>query len=215
MIITIDGPAGAGKSTISQEFAKLINYDVLDTGAMYRCVAYLKKETGLSLNDVQFQQDILNMKLVFQNNEVWLNDKNVTKKIRTSEIDILTSIDVSPHIFVRSQMCNLQRKIAKDKNMVVEGRDMGSNVFPNSPLKFYLTADTAIRAHRRHNQLLEKNIHKDLKELEQEIIQRDLEDFTRIYSPLCIPEGAYIIDTSELSLDKVLKKMLEIFQRIV
>ena len=215
MIITIDGPAGAGKSTISQEFAKLINYDVLDTGAMYRCVAYLKKETGLSLNDVQFQQDILNMKLVFQNNEVWLNDKNVTKKIRTSEIDILTSIDVSPHIFVRSQMCNLQRKIAKDKNMVVEGRDMGSNVFPNSPLKFYLTADTAIRAHRRHNQLLEKNIHKDLKELEQELIQRDLEDFTRIYSPLCIPEGAYIIDTSELSLDKVLKKMLEIFQRIV
>ena len=215
MIITIDGPAGAGKSTISQGFAKLINYDVLDTGAMYRCVAYLKKETGLSLNDVQFQQDILNMKLVFQNNEVWLNDKNVTKKIRTSEIDILTSIDVSPHIFVRSQMCNLQRKIAKDKNMVVEGRDMGSNVFPNSPLKFYLTADTAIRAHRRHNQLLEKNIHKDLKELEQEIIQRDLEDFTRIYSPLCIPEGAYIIDTSEISLDKVLKKMLEIFQRIV
>ena len=215
MIITIDGPAGAGKSTISQEFAKLINYDVLDTGAMYRCVAYLKKETGSSLNDVQFQQDILNMKLVFQNNEVWLNDKNVTKKIRTSEIDILTSIDVSPHIFVRSQMCNLQRKITKDKNMVVDGRDMGSNVFPNSPLKFYLTADTAIRAHRRHNQLLEKNIHKDLKELEQEIIQRDLEDFTRIYSPLCIPEGAYIIDTSELSLDKVLKKMLEIFQRIV
>ncbi|MDK2818315.1 MAG: (d)CMP kinase [Spirochaetota bacterium] len=215
MIITIDGPAGAGKSTISQEFAKLINYDVLDTGAMYRCVAYLKKETGLSLNDVQFQQDILNMKLVFRNNEVWLNDKNVTKEIRTSEIDILTSIDVSPHIFVRSQMCNLQRKIAKDKNMVVEGRDMGSNVFPNSPLKFYLNADTAIRAHRRHNQLLEKNIHKDLKELEQEIIQRDFEDFTRTYSPLCIPEGAYIIDTSELSLDKVLTKMLEIFQRIV
>lgn len=214
MIITIDGPAGAGKSTISQEFAKAINYDVLDTGAMYRCVSYLKKESDLSLNDAQFQQEILDMNIVFQNNEVLLNDKNVTKEIRTAEIDMLTSTEVSPHIFVRSQMCNLQRKIAKDKNMVVEGRDMGSNVFPDSPLKFYLTANATVRAMRRHNQLLEKNIHKDLKELEKEIEKRDFEDMSRVNNPLCIPAGAHVIDTSDLSLQEVLQKMLEIFQHI-
>ena len=214
MIITIDGPAGAGKSTISQEFAKAINYDVLDTGAMYRCVALLKKESDLVLNDAKLQQDILNMDIVFQNNEVLLNGKNVTKEIRTAEIDIITSVEVSPHYFVRSEMCNLQRKMAKDKNMVVEGRDMGSNVFPNSPLKFYLTANANVRAKRRHDQLLEKNIHRDLKELEREIEKRDFEDMNRVHNPLCIPEGAHIIDTSDLSLQEVLQKMLEIFQKI-
>ena len=214
MIITIDGPAGAGKSTISQEFAKAINYDVLDTGAMYRCVALLKKESDLSLNDAQFQQEILDMNIVFQNNEVLLNGKNVTKQIRTAEIDIITSADVSPHFFVRSQMCNLQRKMAEDKNMVVEGRDMGSNVFPYSPLKFYLTANAKVRAKRRHDQLLEKNIHRDLRELEKEIEKRDSEDRNRINNPLCIPEGAHVIDTSDLSLQEVLQKMLKIFQKI-
>ena len=214
MIITIDGPAGVGKSTISQEFAEAINYDVLDTGAMYRCVALLKKESDLSLNDAQFQQEILDMNIVFQNNEVLLNGKNVTKQIRTAEIDIITSADVSPHFFVRSQMCNLQRKMAEDKNMVVEGRDMGSNVFPYSPLKFYLTASAKIRAKRRHDQLLEKNIHRDLRELEKEIEKRDSEDRNRINNPLCIPEGAHVIDTSDLSLQEVLQKMLKIFQKI-
>ena len=214
MIITIDGPAGVGKSTISQEFAEAINYDVLDTGAMYRCVALLKKESDLSLNDAQFQQEILDMNIVFQNNEVLLNGKNVTKQIRTAEIDIITSADVSPHFFVRSQMCNLQRKMAEDKNMVVEGRDMGSNVFPYSPLKFYLTANAKVRAKRRHDQLLEKNIHRDLRELEKEIEKRDSEDRNRINNPLCIPEGAHVIDTSDLSLQEVLQKMLKIFQKI-
>ncbi len=215
MIITIDGPAGAGKSTISQEFAKAINYDVLDTGAMYRCVAYIKKESALSLNDALFQQKILDMNIVFQNHEIFLNGKNVTKEIRTPAIDIITSVEVSPHYFVRSEMCNLQRKMAQDKNMVVEGRDMGSNVFPDSPLKFYLTANSQVRAERRYNQLLEKNIHKDLKELEKEIEKRDYEDMNRVHNPLCIPEGAHIIDTSDLSLQEVLQKMLEIFQQIL
>ena len=214
MIITIDGPAGAGKSSISQEFAKAIDYDVLDTGAMYRCVAYLKKESDLTLNDAQFQQEVLNMSIVFQNDQVLLNDKNVTKEIRTPAIDIITSVEVSPHYFVRSEMCNLQRKMAQDKNMVVEGRDMGSNVFPDSPLKFYLTANAQVRAERRYNQLLEKNIHKDLKELEKEIEKRDYEDMNRAHNPLCIPEGAHIIDTSDLSLQEVLQKMLITFRQI-
>ncbi len=208
MIITIDGPAGAGKSSISKQFASQINFQILDTGAMYRCVALLQKQNNASLDDLNFQQDIININISFDNGNVFLNGKDVSLDIRTPEMDILTSSVVSVHPFVRKELCNLQRKIAQNQNMVAEGRDMGTNVFPDSPLKFYLTANPLVRAERRHKQLSEKNIIKDIKELEKEIISRDHEDSNRAINPLRIPDNACVIDTSHLTPQEVLDQML-------
>lgn len=215
MVITIDGPAGAGKSTLSQQFAHAIQFQVLDTGAMYRCVAYLKKKSGLSLDEPKLQEMISSINIEFRNNSIWCNQEDVSQAIRTSEIDILTSQEVSPHPFVRSQMCALQRKIAENTSIVAEGRDMGSNVFPDAPLKFYLTADSKIRAERRYKQLQEKNISADLQQLEKEIQERDLQDTQRTLNPLSIPNGAIIIDTSSLSLEEILTQMLIHYQKII
>lgn len=213
MVITIDGPAGSGKSTLSKEFAKLINYQVLDTGAMFRCVAYLKKEMNLSLDEEELQNAILTIDIVFEQDQIFLNGRDVSLAIRDSEIDVLTSSVISIHPFVRSEMCTLQRKFAEGKNIVAEGRDMGSHVFPSAPLKFYLTANISVRAQRRYQQLQEKNIEKDIKELEQEIIQRDYEDTHREINPLCVPENACVIDTSFLVPQEVLNKMLTLYQQ--
>ncbi len=208
MIITIDGPAGAGKSSISKQFASQINFQVLDTGAMYRCVALLLKESNSSLDDVNFQQEIINMDIVFDNESVFLNGRDVSLDIRTPEIDVITSSVVSVHTFVRQELCRLQRKTALHQNMVAEGRDMGTNVFPDAPLKFYLTANPLVRAERRHKQLLQKNITKDIKELEEEIKARDFEDSNRAMNPLRVADDACVIDTSDLTPQEVLDQML-------
>ncbi len=213
MVITIDGPAGAGKSTLSKKFASSINFEVLDTGAMYRCAALLLKKSGLDIDDIQFKDDILNIDISFKGSEVFLNGQNVTKEIRTPEIDVLSSSVISVNLFIRQEMGNLQRKIAQNGNIVAEGRDMGSNVFKDAPLKFYITAKPETRALRRYKELQQKNIDKDLKELELEIINRDYEDSHRQYNPLTIPENAIIIDTDDLTIDEVLNLMLDIFKK--
>ncbi|MGL4677080.1 MAG: (d)CMP kinase [Brevinema sp.] len=211
MVITIDGPAGSGKSSISQEFAKRIDFDVLDTGAMYRCVALLLEQTKSSLDDPSFQQRIIDINIIFNQKQVFLNGQDVSVAIRTPSIDNLTSTIVSTHYFVREHLCSLQRKLANQKNIVVEGRDMGTNVFPNALLKFYLTATPQIRTKRRQIQLQEKGISKTLNELETEINQRDLDDSTRELNPLCIPKDAHIIDTSILDPKQVLEEILNYY----
>ncbi len=120
MVITIDGPAGAGKSTISKQFASEIDFDVLDTGAMYRCAALILRDGGYSVDDTQFKDDILNMDIVFENGKVFLNQNDVSAEIRTPEIDVLASSVVSVDPFVRQEMGRLQRKIAENRNFVAD-----------------------------------------------------------------------------------------------
>jgi len=207
MIITIDGPAGAGKSTITKILANKLAYDFLDTGAMYRVVAYLLKKTKYSQYDLE--EFLNNLKIIFNKQRIIANDIDVTDFIRTSEIDLYTS-EISTIPLIREKMCLLQRQVACNTNIVAEGRDMGSHVFPNAEYKFYLDANSIVRAKRRRQQLLEKNIVKDLNECEKEIIHRDKADFSRKCNPLCIPLNACIIDTSYLTVEEVLQKMLQI-----
>ncbi len=216
MIITIDGPAGSGKSTLSKEFAKHIKFNTLDTGAMYRSVALLVKEQHISLDDSKiegFLETLLeNINISFQGEKVFLNEKEVTKAIRTPEIDLLTSkVSLSP--IVRSKMKDMQRMVGNgNTNIVAEGRDMGSNVFPDAKLKFYLTASPEVRAERRYKQLLEQGIDKNLEKLTEEIIQRDKEDSERKLNPLVIPQNAVLIDTSHLNSSEVLSEMIRIYE---
>ncbi len=214
MVITIDGPAGAGKSTISKRFASDIDFEVLDTGAMYRCAALILKNKNCSVDDTAFKDDILNMDISFDNGEVYLNGRNVSLEIRTPEIDVLASSVVSVDPFIRQEMGRLQRRIAENRNFVAEGRDMGTNVFKDSPLKFYITATPETRALRRHKELQQKNIEKNLDELKIEIINRDKNDSSRKYNPLSVPENAVIIDTDELTVEQVLQKMKDAYQNI-
>lgn len=211
MIITIDGPAGSGKSTISKKLAQILNFEVLDTGAMYRAVAYLLKQKD---DPFHYIEDFLDtLKIQFKNNRISANHIDVTDYIRTPEIDLFTSQVISVNPIIRKKMCFLQRKVAQNLNIVTEGRDMGSNVFPNAEFKFYLDANSKVRAKRRYEELILNNIHQSLKECEKEIILRDQEDASRKYNPLCIPNEAHIIDTSDLSIDEVLQHMMKIIQK--
>lgn len=211
MIITIDGPAGAGKSTISKQFAKSIGFEVLDTGAMYRCVALLYKRMGLEITHKEFQHSLHNIQIHFKNQHIFLNGEDVSTSIRTPEIDILTSKIISINPSIRKHLVILQRQIGSKQNIVAEGRDMGTNVFTEAPIKFYLTATPKIRAQRRHSELLKKNINKNIDELKKEIELRDHEDSNRQINPLRIPENATIIDTSELSISQVVQQMIDIY----
>lgn len=217
MTITIDGPAGAGKSTISKKFAHEIDFSVLDTGAMYRCVALLYTRLGqhIDINDSRFQQELKKIEIHFEDEKIFLNNEDVSHLIRTSEIDMITSKIISVNPAVRKHLVALQQQIGEKQNIVAEGRDMGTNVFTQAPLKFYLTANTFVRAKRRYDQLLEKNIKTNIKELEKEIELRDHEDCNRALNPLCIPEGAVIIDTSELSISEVLEQMINKYNSLL
>lgn len=212
MVITIDGPAGSGKSSLSKEFAKKISFQSLDTGAMYRSVALLVKNSGLSVENETIQQQISSMDIQFRQTKVYLNDVDVSQEIRTSEIDILTA-KISTNSFVRDIMKKLQRKVAENTNIVAEGRDMGSNVFPHAEIKFYLTALPEVRAKRRHLQLIKQGVFKDLDELIEEIEQRDKEDSERVLNPLCIPHNAFVIDTSNLTEKEVFQEMMVIYHK--
>ncbi|MGL4366881.1 MAG: (d)CMP kinase [Brevinemataceae bacterium] len=212
MIVTIDGPAGSGKSSVSQQVAEKLGMIKLDTGAMYRSAAYFFKINNLDLQDKNIKTFIDNMKIEFKNNRVFVNGIDATDHIRNSEIDLFTSQYVSQNPDVRERMAFLQREIVKGKNVIAEGRDMGSKIFPNAELKIYLDADPKIRAKRRFVQMEKQGMKPNFEELLKEVITRDKEDSSRVYNPLCIPEDAYIIDTGMLSQDDVVQKIVHLVQ---
>ncbi|MGL4560910.1 MAG: (d)CMP kinase [Brevinema sp.] len=213
MIVTIDGPAGAGKSSISKMVAKHLSFDVLDTGAMYRAFAYQLKNKDILINGSDFEELLAEFQVCFENGRVISNGQDVTEFIRTPEMDIFTSRVVSVHPLVRAKMCELQRLVTKDKNTIAEGRDMGSNVFPNADVKIYLDASVEIRAKRRFLELQSRGIEKSLSDLEHEIALRDREDMSREFSPLCIPKDAVVIDTSKMSAKEVTTKIITLINQ--
>ena len=213
MIITIDGPAGAGKSTAAKLLAKKINFQFLDTGAMYRAVALAALNSGAPLlNESTLQQILHSISIRLDENKVILNGVDVSNQIRSKETTELAG-EIATSKVVRTRLVELQRIAAFEKNMVCEGRDQGTTVFPDAFCKFFLTARPEMRAQRRFIELKEKGINTTLQEILDAIITRDLRDETRKISPLAPAHDALVLDTSDMNMSKVIEIMHQEIQR--
>ncbi len=215
MIIAIDGPSGAGKSTLGKMLAKELNLLYLDTGAMYRAVGLSVVENGVSLEDKAKIAEIAensHIELIGEPDALFvkLNGEDVTAKIRTNEIGQAASI-VSTVSDVRKILVEKQRKLGNiaSKGAVLDGRDIGTVVFPNADMKFFLTAKPEARARRRFEEDSEKGRAVSFEQTFEEIKERDERDVSREDSPLLIAEDAIVIDTSELDLQEVFDKIIE------
>lgn len=212
-IIGIDGPAGAGKSSVAKGLAKRMGYTYLDTGAMYRAVAWKIKQEGTEINDHEQLKKILNnIEINFKNNNIFVDNKDVTDFIRTSEITELTS-KISTNEHVRNKLVQMQRKICLSGNFVVEGRDITTVVFPDTPFKFYLDASIETRAKRRHQELLNAGTILDFEQLKEAIRVRDKRDSERKLNPLKKAEDAFYINTDQYSIDEVVHIMVHQIER--
>lgn len=212
--IAIDGPAGAGKSTVAKEIAKRLNFVYIDTGAMYRAFGlyYLKK--GISLDNEEDVDRYLNdVNIEMENNagiiKLFLNKEDVTTAIRTEEASRGAS-KVSVYSEVREKMVELQRKMAKKTSVVMDGRDIGTVVLPNANLKIYLTASVEERAKRRYLEQTEKGMNVNLEDIKKDIEERDYRDMHRDVSPLKQASDAVLIDTSNITQEEVVEKILKL-----
>ena len=210
-IVAIDGPAGTGKGTVTNILSKKLKLINIDTGAMYRCVTLAMINENIQLDDLPKIEELLkNIKIELKNDKgnqvVLLNDKDVTKEIRSKEVTKLVS-QVSSIKQVRLEMSGLQRKMAKDKDVIMEGRDIGTYVFPNAELKIYLDADVDERAKRRYKQNQEKGINMSYEEVLENIKKRDENDKNKEIGALKIANDAIVIDTTNKSIDEVVKEI--------
>lgn len=211
--IAIDGPAGAGKSSIAKALSKRLGYIYIDTGAMYRAVALFFVENNVSDgadSRIESLLDKLEISIKYEDGaqKVILNGEDVTGKLRLEEIGKLAS-KFSAIGSVREKLVALQRKLAQKENVVMDGRDIGTVVLPNADLKIYLSASSKVRAKRRYLELLEKgHTDLDINEIEDEIIKRDEADMNREISPLKQADDAYYLDSSDMTLEEVVSKIL-------
>ena len=216
--IAIDGPAGAGKSTIAKLLARELGYIYVDTGAMYRAMACYFLQNGIPAEDEAKITDAcagVDVTISYRDGEqqVILNGENVTGKIRTEEVGKMAST-VSVYPVVRTKLVELQRALAKTENVIMDGRDIGTVVLPDADVKIYLTASSAVRAKRRYEELTEKGVDCNLEEIEKDIIDRDYRDMHREVSPLKQAEDAVLLDTSELDIDGVVREMERIIAEV-
>ena len=211
--IAIDGPAGAGKSSIAKALSKRLGYIYIDTGAMYRAVALFFLENNVADGTdsrIESLLDKLEISIKYEDGaqKVILNGEDVTGKLRLEEIGKLAS-KFSAIGSVREKLVALQRKLAQKENVVMDGRDIGTVVLPNANLKIYLSASSKVRAKRRYLELLEKgHTDLDINEIEDEIIKRDEADMNREISPLKQADDAYYLDSSDMTLEEVVSKIL-------
>ena len=211
--IAIDGPAGAGKSSIAKALSKRLGYIYIDTGAMYRAVALFFVENNVSDGTdsrIESLLDKLEISIKYEDGaqKVILNGEDVTGKLRLEEIGKLAS-KFSAIGSVREKLVALQRKLAQKENVVMDGRDIGTVVLPNADLKIYLSASSKVRAKRRYLELLEKGqTDLDINDIEDEIIKRDEADMNREISPLKQADDAYYLDSSDMTLEEVVSKIL-------
>lgn len=205
--IAIDGPAGAGKSTIAKLIAKKLGFIYVDTGAMYRAMALFMMNEGVEAKDAEAiskkckEADIT---IRYENGEqiVLLNGENVNGLIRTQQVGNVASL-TSANIEVRKKLVELQQKLAKDADVVMDGRDIGTCVLPNAEVKVFLTAGSRVRAERRYKELVAKGESCNLDVIEKEIIERDKQDMTREVSPLMAAEDATLVDSSYMTIEEV------------
>lgn len=203
MQIAIDGPAGSGKSTVAKKIAEKLNIIYIDTGAMYRAITLKLKD----IDKKYYQEACNNTNIEFINNKIFLDGKDVSSQIRSEEISKLTS-DISKIDFVRKKLVSIQKEIADKNSVVMEGRDITTVVLPDADYKFYLNASPEIRAKRRTLQLKEKGLNADYKEIIRDIKKRDNNDIKRENSPLKVADDAIVIDSSNLTADESIEKIL-------
>ncbi|MDD7333172.1 MAG: (d)CMP kinase [Lachnospiraceae bacterium] len=214
--IAIDGPAGAGKSTIAKRLAKELGYIYVDTGAMYRAMAYYFLKNHISAEDenrIAAACEHVDITIRYQDGEqqVILNGENVNGVIRNEEVGNMAS-STSVYPVVRKKLVELQQQLAVKENVIMDGRDIGTVVLPNADVKIYLTASSKVRAKRRYDELTAKGEACDLDQIEQDIIDRDYRDMNRETSPLKQADDAVLLDSSDLDIDGVVEKMKEIIK---
>ena len=213
MIIAIDGPAGSGKSTVAKFIAKRLNYRYIDTGSMYRAVAWSAEKKDIDLSDENaVGQWVTQLKIEFvadpAGQQVKVNGENATGLLK-NEVVGRGAAKVAAQKRVREILVAKQQEIGESGNVVMDGRDIGTQVFPNAELKFFMDADAEERGKRRYLELKEKNLDVDLEKIIAEITQRDHEDRTRAISPLCPAEDAIKIDTTKFAIEEVIDKVME------
>lgn len=210
--IAIDGPAGAGKSTIAKLIAKKKGYIYVDTGAMYRAMALFFIESGIHAEEqdkISAAAKEVDVTITYENGEqiVWLNGRNVNGLIRTEEVGKMASSS-SGNKDVREKLVELQRTLAGKENVVMDGRDIGTCVLPDADVKVYLTASSHVRAHRRYEELQAKGESCELDVIERDIIERDYQDMHRELSPLKQAEDAVLLDSSEMTIEEVAEAII-------
>ncbi len=212
MIVAVDGPAGSGKGTLTKLVAEKLNLQYIDTGAMYRCIALKMLEDGIGLEDTEKIKEILdNVKIDLDGTKVILNGRDVSKEIRTVEVSNFTS-PVSTIDFIRTKMVELQRGLAKEKDVIMEGRDIGTVVFPDADIKIYLDATAEERAKRRVKQNEENGISSNYEQILKDIIERDTRDMSRPNSPLRKAEDAVVVDTTDAECEVNAQKIIDVIK---
>lgn len=214
--IAIDGPAGAGKSTIARRVARELSFIYVDTGAMYRAMALYLLRKEVNRDDTEQIGNICQdaeISIEYQNGEqiVLLNGENVNSYLRTEEVGNMASVS-SAVPRVREKLLSLQRKLAKDMSVVMDGRDIGTTILPDADVKIYLTASSLTRARRRYLELQEKGTVCNLDDIQKDIEERDQRDMSREISPLRQAEDAVLVDSSDLTIQQVVDRILQIFR---
>ncbi|WP_313579710.1 (d)CMP kinase [Lacrimispora sp.] len=214
--IAIDGPAGAGKSTIARSVAEKLHFVYVDTGAMYRAMALHFLRNGIPSDDeegISKSAGEVNVTISYENGmqQVILNGENVSGLIRTEEVSAMASA-VSVYMPVRNKLVELQQNLALEENVIMDGRDIGTCVLPEADLKIYLTASSLVRAKRRYEELKAKGEECSLDDIEKDIIERDSRDMNRENSPLKQAEDAVLLDSSAMTIPQVVDRILTLFQ---
>ena len=214
--IAIDGPAGPGKSTIARRVAKELSFSYVDKGAMYRAMALYLLRKEVNRDDTEQIGNICQdaeISIEYQNGEqiVLLNGENVNSYLRTEEVGNMASVS-SAVPRVREKLLSLQRKLAKDMSVVMDGRDIGTTILPNADVKIYLTASSLTRARRRYLELQEKGTVCNLDDIQKDIEERDQRDMNREISPLRQAKDAVLVDSSDLTIQQVVDRILQIFR---
>ncbi len=216
MNVAIDGPAGAGKSTIAKEASKRLGFLYVDTGALYRAIGLFVIRQGISLDDVDGIIGVLpkiSLSLAYKDGRqiVLLNQEDVSEEIRLPEVSMAAAA-VSPIAEVRRFLLELQRDIAKKNSVIMDGRDIGTVILPNSEVKIFLTASDETRAKRRYDELVQKGMDVSFEDVLEDIRKRDMQDYTRKEAPLKKADDAYLLDTSEFTLEESIQAVIDLIK---
>ncbi|MEG2811812.1 MAG: (d)CMP kinase [Clostridium sp.] len=212
IVVAVDGPAGAGKSTICKMVAKKLNLEYIDTGAMYRALTLKVLNNNIKIDDIEKITNILGeTKIDLINGRVYLDGVDVSEEIRTPYVSENVS-SIAKISLVRDELVNMQRCMASEKSVIMDGRDIGIRVLKNASIKIYLTASVEERAERRYREFKEKGMDVSLIDVINDIKERDRVDMTREVTPLCQAEDAILVDTTSKSIDEVVSEMISLIE---